>query len=113
MLVLNGPIVSAGALLRPFSVGYIKGWRRSLVLLMAIQAVRELELEAQLEHRILVSWQAGARIPQVRLESLYHWMCVRGQLQHYLRKLRGVQGHPCQGPLFKRLSKGQRLRKHC
>ena len=43
-------------LLPPFSVGYIKGWRRSLMLLVTLAGIRELEIQPEMiGHEILVA----------------------------------------------------------
>ncbi|CAE7945690.1 unnamed protein product [Symbiodinium sp. KB8] len=43
-------------LLPPFSVGYIKGWRRSLMLLVTLAGIRELEIKPEtIGHEILVA----------------------------------------------------------
>ena len=44
--------MAGGALLPPFSIGYCKGWKRSIILLLCLQAVRELNLQDQVPHRI-------------------------------------------------------------
>ena len=44
-----------GHLLRPFSVGYIKGYKRCSVLLITLQGVRELGLEDAIPHHIRVA----------------------------------------------------------
>lgn len=41
-----------GHMVPPFSVGYIKGWKRSLVLLLCLQGIRELSLESDIAHSI-------------------------------------------------------------
>lgn len=41
-----------GGLLPPFSCAYIKGWKRGVILLIALQGIRELKLADQIEHWI-------------------------------------------------------------
>ena len=45
-------MASGGNLVPCFSIGYIKGWKRSLMLLTCIQCVRELKIEDQVSHGI-------------------------------------------------------------
>ena len=45
-------------LLPPFSVGYLKGWKRALGLLTVLAAIRELNLESCVGHSFLVIWIA-------------------------------------------------------
>ena len=40
--------------MRPWSIGYIKGWKRSLSLLVALQGIKECGLESDIPHRIRV-----------------------------------------------------------
>ena len=42
-------------LLRPFSVGYIKGYKRCSIMLLTLQGIRELELEADIPQSIRVA----------------------------------------------------------
>ena len=42
-------------LLPPFSLGYLKGWKRSLGLLLSLAAIRELNLEHSISHHIKVT----------------------------------------------------------
>ena len=53
---LSFHVWNLGHLLRPFSVGYIKGYKRCSVLLIILQGVRELGLEDQIPHTIRVAW---------------------------------------------------------
>lgn len=46
------PALKDGFLVRPFSIGYIKGWKRSVSLLIVLQGLRELQLGDQLEHHV-------------------------------------------------------------
>ena len=39
-------------LLPPFSIGYCKGWKRGCLMLICLQAIRELDLEDAIQHRI-------------------------------------------------------------
>ena len=41
-----------GHLLAPFSVGYVKGWKRSVSLLVVLAAVRKLDLGEQIPHNV-------------------------------------------------------------
>ncbi|CAK9050867.1 unnamed protein product [Durusdinium trenchii] len=41
-----------GHLLPPFSVGYVKGWKRCVVLLIVLQSIRELNLQDEIAHEI-------------------------------------------------------------
>ena len=43
---------SATDLLRPFSVGYIKGYKRCSVLLLLLQGIKELNLESDVPHNV-------------------------------------------------------------
>ena len=46
----------AADLLRPFSVGYIKGYKRCVVLLILLQGIKELNLESDVPHNIRAAW---------------------------------------------------------
>ncbi|CAE7336876.1 unnamed protein product [Symbiodinium sp. CCMP2592] len=46
------------ALLRPFSIAYIKGWKRAVSLLILLAGVRELGLEDQIPHHVRASQAA-------------------------------------------------------
>ena len=48
---------AGGDLLPPFSIGYCKGWKRAVLALITLQGIRELNLEAEIAHRIKVSCQ--------------------------------------------------------
>ena len=48
-------VLTGGALLPPFSVGYVKGWKRATMALIVLQAVKELELADQVPHYVKVS----------------------------------------------------------
>lgn len=47
--------LTGGALLPPFSIGYVKGWKRATMALIVLQCIRELQLEEQVPHRVKVS----------------------------------------------------------
>ncbi|CAE7389031.1 unnamed protein product [Symbiodinium sp. CCMP2592] len=50
------PAINLGsALLPPFSVGYVKGWKRAVCLILALCGIRVLGLEAEVPHRIRVT----------------------------------------------------------
>lgn len=51
--------VVGGALLLPFSVGYCKGWKRSVMCLTSLQAIRVLGLESEIPHRVKALWATG------------------------------------------------------
>ena len=51
----NFECMTGGTLLPPFSVGYCKGWKRGTIALICLQAVRELELQDKIVHRIKAS----------------------------------------------------------
>ena len=40
----------------PFSVGYLKGWKRALGLLFSLAAIRELSLESEISNKIRETW---------------------------------------------------------
>ncbi|CAK9077452.1 unnamed protein product, partial [Durusdinium trenchii] len=46
---------SGSSLLRPFSVAYVKGWKRAVALLITLQGIRELSLEDSIDHFLRVS----------------------------------------------------------
>lgn len=48
-----------GHLLPPFSVGYVKGWKRCVVLLIVLQSIRELNLQDEIAHEIKVTLRSG------------------------------------------------------
>ena len=48
-------VLTGGALLPPFSVGYVKGWKRATMALIVLQAVKELGLADQVPHHVKVS----------------------------------------------------------
>jgi len=43
-------------LLPPYSLGYLKGWRRAVGLLTCLCAIRDLSLESEVSHQIRVTW---------------------------------------------------------
>ena len=45
-------LLAGGSLLPPFSVGYCKGWKRSVMALIVLQGIRELGLTDAIQHRI-------------------------------------------------------------
>lgn len=47
--------LDSGNLLRPFSIGYIKGYKRCTALLILLQGIRELNLEDRVPQTIRVS----------------------------------------------------------
>ncbi|CAE7294563.1 unnamed protein product, partial [Symbiodinium sp. CCMP2592] len=50
------PAINLGsALLPPFSVGYVKGWKRAVCLILALCGIRVLGLEAEVPHHIRVT----------------------------------------------------------
>ena len=49
------PLLESSSLLRPFSLAYIKGWKRSVALLITLQGIRELQLDQNIEHFIRVT----------------------------------------------------------
>lgn len=64
-----------GLLIRPFSVGYVKGWRRSLAALIVIQGLIELEVDLEvLPKEVRVSWWL------LRLQDL--WVLHMHSLSH-------------------------------
>lgn len=44
--------MSGGHLLSPFSIGYVKGWKRSVCLLVVLSIVRKLEIGASIPSNI-------------------------------------------------------------
>ena len=48
-------LLRGGALLPQFSVGYVKGWKRAVMALICLQAVKELGLADQIPHSVRVS----------------------------------------------------------
>lgn len=50
------PLDAAPNLLRPFSVGYIKGYKRCSLLLVVLDGIKTLQLEAEIPRRICVLW---------------------------------------------------------
>lgn len=49
----------SGHLLRPFSIGYIKGYKRCSVLLIVLEGLKELGCDTEVPHSIRVSQQHG------------------------------------------------------
>ncbi|CAK9085882.1 FO synthase subunit 1 [Durusdinium trenchii] len=45
-----------GHLLPPFSIGYVKGWKRSVMLLVCLHGIRELAFEGELGHALKASY---------------------------------------------------------
>lgn len=46
---------AGGALLPPFSVGYCKGWKRSVMALITLHGIRELQYDDAIKHGIKVT----------------------------------------------------------
>jgi hypothetical protein len=44
--------MAGGHLLSPFSIGYVKGWKRSVCLLVVLAIVRKLEIGASIPSNI-------------------------------------------------------------
>ena len=60
-------------LVAPFSVGYLKGWKRSLTLLFSLAAIRELPLEAEISNKIRETWlQVGSAQSHILPVTLLH-----------------------------------------
>ena len=47
---------SSPNLLRPFSVGYIKGYKRCSILLVTLDGIRELKLEGEIRQDVRAAW---------------------------------------------------------
>ena len=56
------PLSSAPNLIRPFSVGYIKGYKRCSVMLVTLQGIKELGLADQISQHIRASWLEQANV---------------------------------------------------
>ena len=48
-------LVDGSGLIRPFSLAYVKGWKRSVALLICLAGIRDLKLEAEISHEVRVS----------------------------------------------------------
>ena len=78
--VPHGQVVGVGtaafcpgaALLPPFSVGYCKGWKRGCLMLICLQAIRELKLEEEIQHRI----KARSYVTPISLHFVKPLHCV-------------------------------------
>ena len=83
-------------LVAPFSVGYLKGWKRSLTLLFSLAAIRELSLEAEISNKIRETWlQVGSaqshRLPVTLLHcGSLEVSSIKGH--HYNTSLTEIEG---------------------
>lgn len=74
----DGP--AGGALLPPFSVGYCKGWKRGVMALICLQAVKEFGLADRIPHHVRVLWNQATRV----WESSVFWKLSELQRRLYV-----------------------------
>ena len=74
----DGP--AGGALLPPFSVGYCKGWKRGVMALICLQAVKEFGLADRVPHHVRVLWNQATRV----WESSVFWKLSELQRRLYV-----------------------------